>query len=475
MRSTEYEALDGLAMAGLLAKGDVSPQALMKCAVELARERAPALNALCYEQFDASIALAGEWRQRGVFGGIPFLLKDSGLASTRFASSIGSRLLNDTTYARNATLTDRFEQAGLITFARSTVPEFCMAPTTEAARNEGPTRNPWDLTRSAGGSSGGAAAAVAAGIVPIAHGSDGGGSIRIPAACCGVYGLKASRGRVPMGPFRGEGWGGMATDGVLSRSVRDTAAVLDAVAGYEPGAPYASPPSTGSYLLALDQKPARPLRIAVWREAWNNIAVAPECLQALEHSIALCRELGHEVIDSKPPEVDYSAFVRAHAVILASNIVLSVDTRLGLTGKTLQDDDLEPVMRSGYELGKTLSAAEYVSGVNRFHALGRALDTYMEDIDVILTPTLTQLPPKLGELSVRQGSFMAFREKVSHYGTFTAIFNASGQPAASVPLWWTPEGVPVATQLVGRFGREDILLQLSAQLERLDPWGARRP
>lgn len=474
MNREEYESLDGLGLAEQLAQKNTTPDALMRCAVELAQERAPALNALCYEKFEESIDVAKNWTQKGVFGGIPFLLKDSGVASTRFPSSLGSMLLNDTTYARNATLTNRFEDAGLITFARSTVPEFCMAPTTEAARNGAPTRNPWDLTRSTGGSSGGAAAAVAARIVPVAHGSDGGGSIRIPAACCGVYGLKASRGRVPMGPFRGEGWGGLATDGVLSMSVRDTAAAMDAISGYEVGAPYAAPPKDGSYLDALSA-PVRPLRIAVWREAWNGIAISAESLQALEHTAALLRELGHELVDTKPAELDYDAFVLSHASILAGNIVLSVDTRLGLTGKTLKTGDLEPVMIDGYEQGKRTAAADYIAGVNRFHAVGRAMESFMSDFDLILTPALTQLPVKLGVLSMQQGSFLDLRKQVSRYATFMAVFNASGQPAASLPLWATPEGVPVATQLVGRFGREDLVLQVSAQLERLDPWAGRRP
>lgn len=472
MRDTEYQALDGLALADLLARREVSPEILMACAIKLARERAPAMNALCYERYDESLDVARDWQPRGVFGAVPFLLKDSGLAHTRFPSSLGSRLLNDTRYPRNATLADRFEAAGLVPFARTTVPEFCMAPTTEAARNGGPTRNPWDPTRSSGGSSGGAAAAVAAGIVPLAHGSDGGGSIRIPAASCGVFGLKVSRGRVPMGPFRGEGWGGLATDGVLSRSVRDTAAALDAIGAPEPGAPYAAPAAPASYLKLL-AKPPRKMRIIVWRSAFNGVPVAPECVAAVERAAALCRELGHEVVDGTPPDIEYDAFVLAHANVLAGNIVLSVDTRLGLTGQALGDDDLEPVLRQGYDYGKTLPAAQYIGSVNRFHAIGRILDSYLEGSDAILSPSLTQLPLKLGELSTARGSFLDFRRKVSAYGTFSAAFNASGQPAASLPLVWTEAGLPVGVQVAGRYGREDVVLALSAQLEMAQPWAGR--
>ncbi len=232
MNFDEYRAYDGIGLSELLARKDASPAELMDIAIEAAQTLGARFNAITYNRYDAAKA---EARARAVvpgrFDGVPFILKDSGLAAVDLPSSIGSALFDNTTYAQDSTLAKRFREAGFINFARSAVPELCMAPTTEARRNGGPTRNPFDPTRSAGGSSGGAAVAVACGIVPIAHGSDGGGSIRIPASCCGVYGLKPSRGRVPMGPFRGEGWGGLACDGVLTRTVRDTARVLDRIAG----------------------------------------------------------------------------------------------------------------------------------------------------------------------------------------------------------------------------------------------------
>lgn len=470
---TDYDALDGVDMARMRAEGEVSSLALMQCATDAARRHAD-LNALTYERFDESLALARDWQPRGVFGGIPFLLKDSGLAATRFPSSIGSRLLDDTTYAVNATLTERFAQAGLIAFARSTVSELCMGPSTEAVRNGGATLNPWDRTRSVGGSSGGAAAAIAAGIVPVAHGSDGGGSIRLPAACCGVYGLKPSRGRVPMGPFRGEGWGGMAVDGVLTRTVRDTAAAMDAISGYETGAPYASPPKAGSYLELIARATERPLRIGVWRHAWNDIAIAPECLAAVERTAALCRDLGHEIVDVPLPDIDYEAFVRAHGTVLASNIAMAVDTRVKLRGRALAAGDIEEVIHDGYAVGKSLAATQYVEAIQRFHAIGRAFEAAMQGCDIVVSTTLTQLPVKLGELALT-GGFWNFRSKVSRYATFLAVINASGQPAATLPMNRTAEGVPVGTQLIGHFGREDQVLALSAQLERAAPWAHIRP
>ncbi len=478
MNTREYQDLDGLGLAELLDRGEVSSAELMDCAITLAQERNPALNAITYPRYEESRKIAADWAQRGAFRGIPFLLKDSGLAHSRFPSSIGSRLTNDTVYDYNAIVADRFEDAGLIPFARTTVPEFCMAGTTDAVRNGGATLNPWDKTRSAGGSSGGAAAAVAARIVPVAHGSDGGGSIRTPAACCGVFGLKASRGRITAGPKRGEGWGGMATDGVLSISVRDTAAALDAISGYVPGNPYAAPPQNGTFLDAVREADVRPLRVGILRGGWNGIGIAAECDAAVNHTAALLTALRHEVVEATLPTLDYDAFVLAHGSILASNIVASVDARLKALGRPLRDDDLESVLLDGYHVGKGLSAASYIESVACLHAVGRALAGAMANVDVLLTPTLTQLPCKLEYLSLNspeQLGFRAYRERAATYSTFLPVVNGAGIPAVSLPLSWTAEGLPVATQLIGHFGREDMLLTLSAQLERLAPWAGRKP
>jgi amidase len=266
----------------------------------------------------------------------------------------------------------------------------------------------------------------------------------------------------------------LACDGVLSRTVRDTAAAMDGIAGWEVGAPYAAPPSTGSYLEAIAKGPGRPLRVAVWRTAWNDIPIAPECIEAVEQAARLCKELGHEVIDSTPPSLDYTAFLQAHINVLATNILLSANARLKVLGRTYAEGDLEPAMHDGYRVGQSLTAGDYASAIQQFHTVARSMQNAMVDADIVLTPTLTQLPAPLGWLAM-QGTLQSFRERVATYATFLAVINASGQPAANVPLAWTSNGLPVGIQLIGKFGRDDQVMQLSAQLEDAAPWASRRP
>jgi amidase len=472
MERSEYTGSDALELASLLRSGDVSASELMKCAIEIAVEVNPKINALCYEQYESAISQAASTELKGVFGAVPFLLKDSALASKQFPVSIGSNLFRDITFKYDATLTQRFSNAGLIPFARTTVPELCMAPTTEASANGGVTRNPWDLTRSPGGSSGGAAAAIAAGIVPIAHGSDGGGSIRIPASCCGVFGLKPSRGRVPMGPSRGEGWGSLAVEGVLSRSVRDTAAALDAIGGFEPGAPYAAPESPDSYLELLGKNTTRPLRIAKWTSAFNEIPVARECLDAVDFAAKLLTRAGHEVVDTPVAKLDYDALTNALILVLMANAYSSVKGMVKNRPEGEWRNLLEPAIFDAYQRGKDIGGAEYADAINTFHSVGRRMARSMEGFDLLLTPTLTQLPAKLGQLSM-DSDFMSFRQSVSKYTTFLTAINASGQPSANVPAYWTQEGLPVGVQLVGHFGREDQILVAAAQMEAFSPWAHR--
>ncbi|MDH4608817.1 amidase [Pseudomonas sp. BN102] len=469
MRPADYSRLDGLALASLLRKGETSAFELMTTAVQLARERAMPLNALCYPRFEEALEMARTAQLIGPFGGLPFLLKDSGLASRRLPSSMGSRMFRDTQFSFDSTLVERFEAAGFISFARTTVPELCMAPTTEAVANGGPTLNPWDPARSPGGSSGGSAVAVALGVVPIAHGSDGGGSIRIPASCCGVFGLKPSRGLLPMGPARGEGWGGLATDGVITRTVRDTAAVLDAIAGFDPGAPYAAPRTPESFLAGLGKPFDRPLRVAKWVSTWNDIPVDADCLAAVDLAERLLTRNGHEVIDVGPPEIDFDRFVNSLINVIAANAVVSIETVAGDKASEQWRGLLEPAILGAYHYGKKIRASDYISAIACFHQISREMARYMRGFDLVLTPTLTQLPVKLGTLSM-DDDFLAFRLKGARYTMFLAIINASGQPAANVPLYWNEQGIPAGVQLIGRFGDDDTVLRASAELERLSAW-----
>ncbi len=474
MTPSDYLSRDGLAMAELMKRGEVSAAEVMEAALARAEAVNPRLNALCYLNPDLGRAKAAKAQMTGSFGALPFLLKDSGLAATDLPGAMGSRLFAGMTTAFDATLTERFVADGFLPFGRTTVPEFSMAPTTEAVQNGGPTRNPWDLTRSPGGSSGGAAVAVAAGIVPVAHGSDGGGSIRIPASCCGLYGLKPSRGLVPMGPMRGEGWGGLASDGVLSRSVRDTAAALDGIAGMELGAPYAAPPRPESYLALLDRPFGRPLRIGRWTEGFEDIPMSPDSRAAIDRAATLLQGLGHEVVDVALPPIAFSKFVRAQIEIMAANVTVLVNGKVRNATDTAWRGLLEPAILDAYEIGKTLSAETYSLAITRLHTVARQMEVHMQGFDFVLTPTLMQPPAKLRTFST-EDDFASFRTKVSRYATMLAIINASGQPAASLPLHWNAGGLPIGVQLIGHFGAESDLLRLSAQLETVAPWADRRP
>lgn len=467
---TEYLKLDAVELSERIHRGELSAEHAMRCATHLATLYDEPYGLLCHQQVQTALGQARQGRTQTRFAGVPFLLKDSGLASQRLPSSLGSRLFSNTHYEQDSTLAHRIDQAGLISFARTRVSELCMAPTTEAVCYGTPTRNPWATDRSAGGSSGGAGAAVALGLVPMAHGSDGGGSVRIPAACCGVFGFKPSRGLLPVGPHKGESLGGMATDGILSMTVRDSAAFLDAVCGYEPGGPYASPthrPSLSDSILPSTDR--RRLRIGVWRQAWNGLPIAPECIDAVQASAQLCQTLGHEVFDVPLAPFSYEQFTQAHATMLATAIARSVDAKLQQLGRTLAELDLEPAIADGYRIGQGVSALEYAAAVDCFHAVGRAIEHSMSDCDLILSPALMSLPVKIGTLQAT-GPFPEFRRRVSEYTTFLAIINASGQPAASIPLHWTAEGIPVATQLIGHFGQDDVVIRLAAELERAAAW-----
>jgi len=350
------------------------------------------------------------------------------------------------------------------------VPELVMSFTTESDLY-GPARNPWNLEHSTGGSSGGSAAAVAAGIVPLAHGADGGGSIRVPASCCGLVGLKPTRGRTSYSPDHGDVWDGLEVQGVLSRSVRDTAAALDVMAGGAAGDPYAAPLGPGSYLKAIARTPKR-LRMAFTTKKADGSNAHPDCAAAVNAAVALCAQLGHDVEEDTPTLGAYDAFYRALSAIVVANIAASVDSVAALTNTKPTPELFQPDTWAIYELGKGVSAADYLRAKSTIHAVGRRVAHFHQRYDVFLMPTLGMPPMKLGTWRNSERDPTRRDTPVASYAN-TPLQNATGQPAVSLPLHWNASGLPIGVQFAGRFGDEETLLRLAAQLERAAPWSHR--
>ncbi|MEJ2132565.1 MAG: amidase family protein, partial [Gammaproteobacteria bacterium] len=362
--------------------------------------------------------------------------------------------------------------AGLVIFGRTNTPEVGLAATTEGVLL-GPCRNPWNTERTPGGSSGGAAAAVAAGILPAAHAPDGGGSIRIPASCCGLVGLKPSRARNPVGPDAGEGWGSMSTGHVVTRSVRDSAAFLDATHGPAPGDPYYAPPFEGSYLEAHVAEPGQ-LRIAMDLNTITGEAVDPACAEAAKKAAALCESLGH-VVEEASPEYDRATFGQSTGAIVAANVANSIYSRAEALGRELTLDDVERLTLATAERGRAIPASAYVRAIGVIHQTGRILAEFCERYDVILTPTLVSPPVPIGWLNPDMEDLAVYGERFGKFWGFTNLHNATGQPAISLPLHWTDDGLPVGVQLAAGYGNELLLLQIARQLEEAAPWFDKRP
>ena len=469
-----WSGIDALGLAAKVRAGEVSAEELLDAALERS-EAAGALNAVTMIEADAARALIRRGLPDGPFTGVPFLLKDLGCEAKAFPSNLGSRLFAGTRYGYDSAIYERLAASGLVTFGRTTAPELGIGIATEAAVYGGPTRNPWDLDRTPGGSSGGAAAAVAAGVVPAAHGSDGGGSVRVPASCCGLFGFKATRARLPDGPESGEGWAGMAIDGFLTWTVRDQAALLDACAGADAGAPYHAPPLGETFGEAARHDPKR-LRIALCDTTFGGEAIDPACAAATREAAALLEALGHQVEPARP-RTDERAMMEAWTRIVACGTAASVGDRLATLGRELREGDVEPVVRDALRVADGISGADYVRDLDTIHAFGRAMAAFFERFDVLLTPTLAVPPPRIGALDHSRPDYVDFRlgpTGVFAASPFAAAFNASGQPAASLPLAMH-EGLPVGVHLAGRFGEDDVLMSLCAQVERAASWHDRRP
>lgn len=471
-----YETYDAVALAELVARGDVTPSDLLDEALTRVEALNPKINAVTMLQEGVARRLIADGLPDGPLKGVPFLLKDLGAEAIDFPSNSGSWLFANTHYGLDSSIYARLKAAGLVTFGRTTSPEGGVGPVTEAAIYGGPTRNPWNLERTPGGSSGGAGASVAAGIVPAAHGSDGGGSVRIPASSCGLFGFKPTRARLPDGPYVGEGWAGMAIDGFLTRSVRDTAVLLDATHGPDLGAPYVAPPLEESFVAALGRNP-KGLKVAFTTTSLTGQPIDPACRAAVEHAAILLEDLGHYVEEALP-EADTRGMMEAWTKIVACGTALSIDTAVRKRGRPLAEGEIEGIAKGAIAYARNVSGADYLEAVGKVHAYGRQMAAFLDRYDILLTATLAEPPARIGRFNHAPDDYVDYRlgpGRVFDYSPYTAAFNASGQPAASLPLHWTADGMPVGIHLAAAFGKDEMLMGLCARIEEAAPWFGRRP
>ena len=464
--------LDATAQAALVRQRAVQPSELVEAAIERIERLNPALNAVITPMYEeARVAAVGEI-PAGPFAGVPFLLKDflAEYAGVRFTEA--SAFLGEYVSTEDSELMRRFKRAGLLTVGKTNAPELALGAITEPERF-GPTHNPWDTGRTPGGSSGGAGAAVAARMVPIAHGNDAGGSIRIPAACCGVFGLKPTRARVPLGPHYGDLFSGLVAENALTISVRDSATLLDATAGPMVGDPYWAPPAQRPFAEEVGSDPG-PLRIGVMETAPLGTEIHADCVAAVRDAAALCAELGHHV-EEAVPSYDERGLWLSFTNVMAAGFAWSIADLGRRMGRTPTAEDFEPLVWDFAERGRRLNAAEYLLALQDLQRHTRDVAEFFTRYDIWLTPTLGRPPVPTGELRYTEGDPIALRLRSAVFVPFTYVSNATGQPAMSVPLFWNDAGLPIGTHFVGRFGDEATLFRLAGQLEAARPWAGRRP
>lgn len=471
--SGDLAGLDATAQADLVRTGQVTPEELVLAAIERIERVDPLLNAVVTRDFDRALEAARTGARSAPFAGVPYLLKDlvAEVPGLRFTE--GSRFLARNVSHVESELVRRLRAAGLVIMGRTNTPEFGMAPTVE---NDlfGATHNPWDLTRTTAGSSGGSAAAVAAGLVPAAHGNDVGGSLRFPAAACGLFGFKPTRGLVPLGPVYGDAFGGWAVEHTLTRSVRDSAALLDATAGPQPGDPYAAPSAPRPYTQEVRRDPGR-LRLAWTPRTPEGRPVHPDCLAALADAVALCADLGHEVVERDlvelTPEVG-----DAIGTSYSAGMAWIVDYWSRVIGREPREDELEPYSWAFWQRGRGVSAGRYLLAVTDLQAFSRRMAVAMQDVDAWIWPTLAQPPLPLGQMTSTREEPLRLVGPAAGFVAFPAVVaNITGAPAMSVPLTWSAAGLPIGVHFLGRYGEDGRLFQLAAQLERARPWSDRRP
>ncbi|CAN5268724.1 amidase [soil metagenome] len=467
----DYVNHDAMGLADLVRSGDTSADELLDIAVARIEAVNPSINAVVGMFVDSARARIAQGLPDGPFTGVPFLLKDLFIDLEGTTTTSGAVFLKDTVAKRNSTVADRYNRAGLVIFGKTHSCEFGGSPTTES-KLYGITRNPWNLDYSAGGSSGGSSAAIAAGILPAANGSDAGGSIRSPAAACGLFGLKPTRGRAPLGPARFDGGGGIATVHALTRSVRDSAALLDAVAGIEPGASYASPVQDRPFLDEVQHEPKR-LRIAMMPQSLFGDEVAPDCLAAVADAAALCASLGH-IVEEAAPTVDAELYARTRQILKGAAATTGIHAAERGLGRKATDSDFEAATWEAYRLGLTISGEDVMRAREAMFALHQQVAQFMISFDLILSPTTATGPFPVGTMGPELVDDIAGASR-RRLSTFTALANMTGQPAMSVPLYWNAADLPVGVQFWGRFAEEATLFQLAGQLERVRPWFKRLP
>jgi amidase len=471
-KSDEFAFLDATAQAELVRRKEVKAIELVDAAIERIERLNPTLNAVVTPMYEQARTAATGKLPEGPFTGVPFLLKDLLASYQGVPMTAGTAFQRDFVPDHDSELVVRQKRAGLVILGKTNVPEFGILPTTEP-HLFGPCRNPWNTERTTGGSSGGSAAAVASGMVSMAHGNDGGGSIRIPASCCGLFGLKPTRARNTLGPDYGDIFSGLVAEHALTRSVRDSAALLDATAGPSVGDPYWAPPPARPFLDEVGADPGK-LRIAYSTSAVTGVEVHADCVSAVRDVAALCADLGHEVVEFTP-ELSGDLITEWFMAIWSAGCTSTIDGMALLTGKTPTQDDFEILTWALYEMGQQQSASAYMLALLGLQRISRDIAQYFTEYDVWLTPTIGEPPVPLGTFDSPPDNPLQGLFRSAAYVPFTPLCNFTGQPAMSVPLYWNDEGLPVGTHFIGRFGDEATLFRLAAQLEAARPWADRHP
>jgi amidase len=469
----EYSSFDGLALGRLVRERKVTAAELMEAAIARAEKHNPKINAIVFRDYERARAAARE-RKPGAapFEGVPLLLKDIMGDCAGMPTRSACAFVPATPMPADSEVVARYKRAGFIPFAKTNAPELGIPPVTEP-QLYGPARNPWNLERTTGGSSGGSAAAVAAGIVPAAHGNDGGGSIRIPAACCGLVGLKPTRGRISLAPNLGDILGGLVVEHVLTRTVRDSAAALDATAGPMPGDPYFPPPPARPYLEELSSRPRR-LRIGFSATNPFGGAFHGDCIEAVQQAAKLCAELGHEV-EEAVPELNYTMLAQQFEVIYTAGVALSIEATRMLTGAQPAPEKFEVFTWNMYQRGLQIPVAQYLIAQALLQQASRQFAAFFQSHDVLLTPTLGRPPLKIGAIDFMSPTTTLLNETITGFALPCPVYNITGQPAISLPLFWNREGLPIGLMFGARYGDEATLIQLAGQLEQAKPWIDRKP